>query len=43
MKEELQKKDRIVNELQRELEDTRRKLDQVVMTRKSEGTALLEI
>ena len=29
--------------MKRELEETRRRLDEVVMTRKSEGTALLEI
>ena len=32
-----------IEELKRELEETRRQLDTVVMTRKSEGTALLEI
>ena len=36
-------KEREVEELRRELELTRRQLDEVVMTRKAEGTALLEI
>ena len=32
-----------IEELKKRLEETQRKLDEVVMTRKSEGTALLEI
>lgn len=43
MRDELDMKDRLISDLRKELEDTRRKLDEVVMTRKSEGTALLEI
>ena len=39
----LAKKDRELEALQQELQDTRRKLDEVVMTRKAEGTALLQI
>ena len=41
--EELAKKDQKIQALEREVEETRRRLDEVVMTRKSEGTALLEI
>ena len=37
------KKDKQISDLQRELEETRKRVDEVVMTRKSEGTALLEI
>lgn len=40
---EVEKKDKQILELQKELEEQRRKFDSVVMTRKSEGTALLEI
>ena len=43
MQDEIDKKDATIDDLRRELEETRRKLDEVVMTRKSEGTALLEI
>ena len=43
MQDELDKKDALIGDLRRELEETRRRLDEVVMTRKSEGTALLEI
>ena len=43
MQDELDKKDAVIEDLRRELEETRRRLDEVVMTRKSEGTALLEI
>ena len=32
-----------IEQLKQQLEETQRKLDEVVMTRKSEGTALLEI
>ncbi|CDW83586.1 UNKNOWN [Stylonychia lemnae] len=39
----LQRKDQSIKQLQLELEDAKRKLDEIVMTRKSEGTALLEI
>lgn len=41
--DELERKDAQIADLKKELEETRRKLDEVVMTRKSEGTALLEI
>lgn len=37
------RKDKLINDLKRELEETRVRLDEVVMNRKSEGTALLEI
>jgi len=43
MAEQLAKKDRQIADLQADLAETRRRLDDVVMTRKSEGTALLEI
>ena len=33
----------MITELKSELDRTKKKLDEVVMTRKSEGTALLEI
>ncbi len=39
----LLKKDKQIQDLEQELYVTRKKLDEVVMTRKSEGTALLEI
>jgi hypothetical protein len=39
----MSRKDKEIDEMRRELEDTRKKLDEVVMQRKSEGTALLEI
>eukprot|EP00347_Sterkiella_histriomuscorum_P010297 403376845 len=42
-RDQLAKKDKLISDLQRELEQTRKTLDEVVMTRKSEGTALLEI
>jgi hypothetical protein len=35
-------KDITIKKLQTDLDETRRQLDQVVMTRKSEGTALLQ-
>lgn len=41
--EVLAQRDRQISELQRDLEETKRRLDEVVMMRKSEGTALLEI
>ena len=41
--DQLAKKDKQIQDLQKELDETRRRLDEVVMTRKSEGTALLEI
>lgn len=41
--EQMQRKDRQISDLQKELHDLRRKLDEVVMTRMSEGTAQLEI
>jgi chromosome segregation ATPase len=40
---EIHRRDQRIADLERELEDTRRRLDEVVMTRKSEGTALLEV
>ena len=43
MQDELDKKDAMIGDLRKEVEETRRRLDEVVMTRKSEGTALLEI
>ena len=39
----MRSKDQVINDLRKELEDTRRKFDEVVMSRKAEGTALLEI
>ena len=41
--EMLAAKDKQIASLQKELEEAKRRLDEVVMTRKSEGTALLEI
>jgi hypothetical protein len=43
LNETIAKKDKQIFDLQTELAETRRRLDEVVMTRKSEGTALLEI
>lgn len=43
LNESIAKKDKQIFDLQAELAETRRRLDEVVMTRKSEGTALLEI
>lgn len=39
----IRSKDQTIKELTRELEDVKKKLDEVVMQRKSEGTALLEV
>jgi hypothetical protein len=43
MQDELDKKYALIGDLRSEIEETCRRLDEVVMTRKSEGTALLEI
>ena len=41
--DEISKKDQLIGELRQELAETRHQLDEVVMSRKSEGTALLQI
>lgn len=36
-------KDQLIKDLDQELRETKAKLDEVIRTRKSEGTALLEV
>ena len=43
MESDLLRKDSELRDIKQELEETKKKLDAVVMTRKAEGTALLEL